>query len=447
MMNIIICGAGEVGRHAAEVLTAAGHNITIVDIDPRRLTEIEETLDVQTLAGNCANADVLQKAGSQDADALVAATNTDEINLLTAAVSKGVGVKKAIARVHHSAYFDHRGLDYQAHLGIDQLICPEYSTALAIASTLRNPGAIAIENFVRGQIEIQEFMVGEGAAAVGKTLMELALPQGLRLAAIRRGGDAFLPAADTVIQPGDGVLLAGNADVFPAGRKRFERHDPGRRSVVLMGGPAMGVWLCRALKDQPFSIRLFEIDRARAEELADKLDWITVINADPTDAAVFDEEGIAEADAFIALTNDDEQNILGCAWAKSMGVRQVLSVAQRRSYLHLVSRIGVDHAFSPRIVAARQIERELDDQSLRRLASLAEGIIDVYRVRVGGLGEVIGKPLKKVRLTPDFMILAIQHGPEVRVPGAEDFIHVNDTVLVVGRHGQERRLRKLFAAD
>ncbi|MBI1374475.1 MAG: Trk system potassium transporter TrkA [Phycisphaera sp.] len=446
-MNVIICGGGEVGTHAAESLTRAGHNVTVIDNRPAHLREIEDSLDVRTLLGNCANADVLREAGAEDPDAaLVAATSTDEINLLTAAVAKGIGVGKAIARVHHSAYFNKRGLDYEKHLHIDRLICPEYSTAQAIASILRNPTAMAIENFGSGQIEMQEFPVGEKAEAVGKTLVELSMPQGVRLAAIRRGDTVFLPVATTEIEPDDVIILVGNHDIFHDGRKLFQKAAKTTQRVVIMGGSPMAVWLSRSLKDSRFSIRVFEPNRARAEELADKLDWVTIVCCDVTEEGVFEEERVGEADAFVSVSEDDEHNILAGAWAKTAGVKMVIATVQRPRYVRLLNRVGIDHAFSPRIVAVKQIKRSLDEASMLRISTLAKGVVDVYRVRVGATAEAIGKPLRKVRLSPDWMVAAIQHNGETRVPTADDFVHAGDTVVVVGKAGAEDRLHQVFDA-
>ena len=235
-MNIIICGAGEVGLHAAEVLEARAHNVTVIDKSPSRIRKIEDTLDVRTLRGNCAAAEILTEAGCKSADLVVAATSSDEINLLTAAVAKAVGAKKTVVRVHHSTYFTQRGLDYQKHLGIDQLICPEYSTAQAIAQTIRNPGAHAIENFARGQVEMHEIPVSEKAAAAGLALSNLGLPRGSRLAAIGREDRMFIPDGASVIQPGDRVVLVGNASVFQQARKLFHDDKVRRRKVAIMGG-------------------------------------------------------------------------------------------------------------------------------------------------------------------------------------------------------------------
>ncbi len=148
-MNIIICGNGDVGSHAAEVLASEGHSITVIDLDGVRLRAAEDTMDVRTLVGNCAEATVLREAGVESADMLVAATNVDEVNLLSASIGKAMGAAKCIARVHHTAFFEQKGWDYQRQFNIDRLICPEYSTALSIARKLRNPVALAIEDFAR----------------------------------------------------------------------------------------------------------------------------------------------------------------------------------------------------------------------------------------------------------------------------------------------------------
>ncbi len=445
-MNIVVCGAGQVGSHAAEVLIAAGHAITLIDDCAERIEAIEQNLDARVLMGNCANADVLREGGAGNADLLVAATGVDEINLLTASLGKGLGASKTLARVHHSAYFDQRGLDYQRHLNIDQIICPEFTTAQAIAAMLRNPGALAIENFGRGKIEMAELLVKPQAAAVGKTLIELGLPRGVRLVGIERGGQALLPDASTIIARGDAVILVGNTDVMPKVRKLFGKGNSGRQRVVIMGGSSMAVWLCRALHERGFAIRLFEPNRQRAEALSEKLEWVTVICDDPTDQSVFDEEHLADADVFIGLAeDDDEHNIITCASAKSMGIKQSIAVVQKPAYMHLLRPIGIDAAFIPRMLAAREIIGELATGSLLSVASLAQGVINVYRLVVPAEAQHVGKPLKELGITPHWMIAAIQHGHEVFVPSADDYLSAGDVALVVGISGTEDKLKGLLA--
>jgi len=446
-MNILICGAGTVGSHAAAVLSEAGHNVTIVDIQADRLKEIEDRMDVRTLQGNVTYGEVLLRANVKQADLLFAATNSDEINLLAAAIGKGIGAKQTVARVRHSAYFEEKGVDYDAVLGIDHFICPEYSTAQAIASSLRNPGALAIENFAAGAIEMQQLAVDAKAPAVGQALASVGMPAGTRVAALLRGGEALIPEARTRIEPTDSIVLVGNREAFQEARKLFTNTTDHRlRRVVMMGGSTMAVWLCRALKDRDFSIRLFDISRARAEELAEKLGWVTVIHADPTDPAVFQEEHIEDADAFVSLrTDDDEHNILAGAWAKSMGAKMAIATVQRPNYLRLMKEVGIDRPFAPRVVAVRELENLIDDRRLHHVASLAAGSVAVFQVTINKKAAVVGKALREIKLAPDWIIAAIQHDGKAHVPGADDVLEAGDVALVVGKEGEEKKLHRLLS--
>jgi len=442
-MDIIICGTGEVGKHAAGVLVAKNHKVTVIDLNAEALRGVEDSLDARTLVGNCAHAGTLLEAGCGSADVVLATTNDDETNLLTATIAKRIGAKKSIARVHRTQYFQPGEFDYEKNLEIDRLICPELVTARAIAQTIRNPGAMAIEHFARGQIEMQQIPVARNAEVIGMELKDIPLPSGTRIAAIGRLESAFIPAAGTKIEQGDSVVLVGDPAHFPVARRFFHDDQYGRRRIVIMGGPPMAVWLCRLLRNRNVSIRLFEINRERAEQLAEQLDWVTVINADPTDPDVFEEERIADVSAFVALAHDEE-NILGCVLAKSHGVTNAIAVVERSKYISLLARIGIDRSFSPRLVAVKEIESIIDDRPLLRLSSIAEGVVDVYRVRVSSTAPTIGHPLREVKLSPNWIIAAIQRNGAVKVPGANDIIEVGDTLIVIGKHGKEDALRTLF---
>lgn len=445
-MNIVICGAGEVGRHAAEVLGAGGHNITIIDQSATKLAALEEILDVRHLQGSAARADVLLEAGCDDADLFIAATNIDEINLLSASLAAGVGAHRTIARVHHSAFFEAVGIDYAAHLGIDHLVCPEHTTAEAIAQTLRSPGALAVERFGRGRVELQQLPVSDNAPAIGKQLLELEMPRSSRLALIERNASAFIPGGTTVIAKDDVVTVIGALDATDAARKLFHTTKTEKRKrVMIVGGTAMGVWLCRALRSRDFSVRLIEMNRDRAEELAAKLDWITVLQGDYLEGDVLNDERLDQADAFVALTNDDEHNILLAARAKSMGADNVIAVQQRSTYLHLLNHVGVDRAFSPRATAVAQIQHLLTGGPIRRITSLAANVADVYEIRVPEAANgLTGKPLKDVKFPAGSMVAAIGRGDEVFVPGGMDLIQPGDTVIVLGPTAAEKPLKKVF---
>lgn len=445
-MNILICGAGEVGRHAAHVLGADGSDITIVDKDQGKLTALEDTLDVRTMVGNGAQAEVLQEAGCDKADLFLAATKMDEINLLAASVAKAVGARICVARAHHIAYFDEYGLGYRQHLGIDHLMCPEFSTAVAIAQTLRSPGALAIEQFARGRIEMQALPVSDGASAIGKALADLKMPASTRIVAIDRGGESFIPESSSVVQRGDVVMLVGDAEQFDKAVKLFLTAAGRRRRIMIMGGSSLGVWLSRTLRGHNFSIRLFEPHAKRAAELAAKLDWITVLAADPTDPDTLREEKIDQVDSFVAVTDDDERNMLSAAHAKSMGAKSAIAVQQRTTYLHLLEHIGIDKAFSPQIAAIHEVQLLLNQSPVRRLASVSENVADVYEVKVPvAATQVIACPLRELLLPAKTLVTAIQRNGKVFVPSASDAISSGDTVVLVAPSGFEEKIKKLFS--
>jgi len=444
-MNIIICGAGEVGRHSAEVLGAEGAAITIIDRDATKLAAIEDVLDVQTLRGDVVHADVLLEAGVAGADVVIAATDVDEINLLAASLATGLGAGRSIARVHHSAYYRGRHFDYAQHLGIDHLVCPDYATAQEIAQTVRNPAALAVERLARGRVEVQQFAVSGDARAVDRSLPELGLPGASRLAAVERDGVAFVPDFTTVIRKGDVVTLVGEVGCFEKARRRFVTEAPKRQRIMVMGGSPLAVWLCRALRGSAFSIRVYESDPARGKELADKLDWVTVVRVDPMDSDTLTLERIDQADAFIAVTDEDERNILAAARAKSLGAAKAMAVVQRSTYLHVLRDVGIDRAFSPRILAVNQIRRLLDESPMRSLATLAEGSIHVYEVLIPqGARKAIAVPLKRLGLPARTLIAAIQRGEQVWVPGADDAMEAGDRVVVIAPREACKGLISLF---
>lgn len=446
-MDIVIAGAGEVGRHCAEVLSPAGHNITIIDRKADLLAALDDQLDVRSYPGNATHAHSLTEAGVASADLFIAATQNDETNLLSASIAKGLGATTTIARVHHSAYFDRRGLDYARHMSIDHLVCPEHTTAQAIASALRSPGALAIEQFARGKIQMQALPVSEKARAVGTTLRDLTLPAACRLATIRRGEEVFIPNAQSKLAGGDIATVIGEAGAFDKVSAMFTGGTDHRLRVVIMGGSTQAVWVARALRHRRFAVRLFEPDRERAEELSEKLEWITVLNEEVTSADAMAGERIGKTDAFVAATNDDESNVLAAAMAKSIGAGLVVAVQQRGTYLHLLEHVGIDKAFSPRITAVTEITRLMDRGATRRLAPLAEGFAEVYEVRIPETAtKAVGKPLKSLELPQNILFAVIQRDREVFVPGGESTVEPGDTLIVIAPANAQKTLARLFTA-
>ena len=443
-MNVIIAGAGEVGGHAAEVLSRAGHNVTVIDLSVDRLRHLDDTLDVRTLGGHCAHVDVLRAAGAENCDMMLAATQVDEINLLSASFAKALGARKTIVRVHHTANFSLRGGEFARRLGIDELICPEHLTALAIARTLSNPGSIALEEFGQGKLLMQRLVVDKGVSAIGKPLAEISLPPSTRVAIVEGAAGYALADAKTVVAEGDFVTLVGEAKQLDRARKHFTKEKAKLRHVAILGETSTAVWLCRALKSRYFAVRIFVQKHERADELSQKLEHVTVLEADPTDASTFTDEHLGKVDAFIAVTDEDEKNILACAQAKAMGVPSSIAIVQQSKYLHLFPHVGIDHAFSPRAVAVNAIQHLIDTGPVRELASFADGMAAVFEVRPAKRAKILGNELRNIKMPARTMIAAIRRDDDVHVPGADDTMQAKDVVLVIGPREVGDELKKLF---
>jgi trk system potassium uptake protein TrkA len=443
-MRIVIAGAGEVGRHSAEVLAGEGHHTTIIDRDPGKLESIAETIDAATLLGSATHGDVLREAGVAKADLFVAATDADETNLLSAAIAKGIGAAKVIARVHHGVYYARRGLDYARHLGIDRLVCPEYLTSLAIAGVLRDPAVQAIEHFARGRIVMERLVISDKAEVVGKPLKSLNLPPGVRIGTVTQKGRALVPTADTVLMPEDQITLIGTTEKFETVLPKFRRGPSNQQKIVIMGGSPTVVWLCRALDRHSFRIRLFVNDLARAEELAEKLPHVTVLQASPIDPDTFDDENIEDADAFVALTNDDEDNILGALQARHLGVQRTVASVTRSTYHQLIEGLGIDHVFSPRFQASREIERLARHRGLQLIAGIDEHGTGIYEMEISVGAPAAGQSLMEMRLPPGCVLIAIQRGDDVHVPGPKDILHAGDAVVAITQEKLIPQLKTLF---
>jgi len=444
MKQILICGAGEVGRYAAEVLSKEGHNVTMIDTSIDHLKTLEEIVDVRSLRGSSCHPATLREAGIEHCDLLIAATNQDEINLLSAALGKRMGAKRVVARIHNRAYIDCSVIDYKKEFDISHLICPEQLTSLAIAGRLEDPGVMAIERFAQNKIEMHRYAVKKDSDAIGTRLSELHLPTGVRLAVVQRAGRYFTPVGDTILAPDDVVTLIGERKHFKQVQHMFHHQTRTNNTVVIMGGTSMAEWLAEDLKRRHFSIRLFERNRERAIELSEKMPDLTVLHSDPTDPNEFREEHLEECAAFIAVTDDDEHNILGALQAKQLGAPLAAAVIHMSTFLPLLENLGIDWPFSPRIVAAKELMKYVDDSPVRKLATLAPKVAEVYELGPVKGGKGLNQKLLDLPLPKGTFVAAIQRGEEVHVPGANDVITKGDLLILIGPSDVEKTLDKLF---
>ncbi|MBX3437402.1 MAG: Trk system potassium transporter TrkA [Planctomycetaceae bacterium] len=437
-MHIVVIGAGTVGTSIAELLCFHRHNVVVVDSARAALDRVEEKLDVRTVHGSGCEAIPLFQAGVQSAELVLAVTDRDELNLVGASLAKAMGARRSVVRIFNPAYRDFSTFDYQRHFRVDRLLSLEQLTALELARGIRAPGLLAIENFARGGVHVLEVAAEPDAKAVGKKLIDLALPKQVRVGLISNTQHTVIPGADDRIASGDHVTLIGQQKELEDVRKLFERKVRQRMDIIIAGGGEVGFHLARALQEERFRIKLLEADAARCEHLARLLPHVTVLNADATLRNEMEEARVGAADAFVAATGRDEDNIICGVEARELGARQILSVVRRPDYANVLEKLGIDIAVSPRQVMAREVLGMLAGGQVVAQSEIAGQDAAVWEVEVVANSPITRSTLRQLPHS-GWLIAAIVRDEIVWVASGDDQLKSGDTAVVLLQrdHGPE----------
>ncbi|BET66673.1 Trk system potassium transporter TrkA [Opitutales bacterium ASA1] len=436
-MKVILVGAGEVGAYLAETLSGIAHDVTVLERDERVAESLDEHLDVRVLRESGSSARALKRAGIERCDFFLALTSNDESNLVSASLARALGARTTFARVHDETFRETSHLDYQAHFGIDHLLNPERLAAVEIAKHIRNPDRVAVEDFARGQIEVQLVDVKSGSAVAGKTLSELRLNPKMRVALVGRGEDSIAAKADLRLLPGDVATICGPPEVLYEVRPLFDQRTTPERDkrVVIMGGSEMGVSMVRLLGNRRFHIRVIERDARRCRFLADNFPHITVIHGEATSLRLLEEEQVGEADFFVACTRDDEDNVMTCLQARKLGVKRISLAINRADYNEIVqtskATLGVDVAVSPRIATSHEVLRYLSTEKFVELARLPGRAGRLLELKVDAGSPCDGRALRDIRWPTGSVVLAVQQRSSIRTPGPGDVFAAGDRLVAI----------------
>ncbi|HSJ96921.1 MAG TPA: Trk system potassium transporter TrkA, partial [Myxococcota bacterium] len=353
-MKIIILGAGQVGTSAADSLASEENDITIVDTDFARLAELQERVDLRTIVGNAASPSVLRAAGAEDADLLIAATQSDQTNLCACRIAKTLfNLPERIARVRSNDFLDYPELLNNDNFAVDFAISPEQIVTDYIVRLVEFPEALQVLEFAHGLVSLVAVRAFEGGPLVGHPLSHIRkhLPKiDARIAAIYRKDTPVTPRANTVIKPDDEVFfLAASADIRHVLREMRRMDKPVKR-VMIAGGGNIGYRVAKALESD-FQVKVIECDQKRSEWLSEHLARTLILRGDSTDERLMESENVDEMDVFLALTNDDENNIMSALLAKRRGAGRVLALINRRAYADLLQAGAIDIAISPALVS------------------------------------------------------------------------------------------------
>ena len=439
-MRILIVGDGKVGHTLAEQLLREGHDITIIDQNEDVIRKAEDNLDVICVHGNGANATTLLEAEVDRADILVAATASDEINMLCCLIGKQLGAKYTIARIRDLEYNESLSL-LQHELSIDMTINPERATAQEISRMLRYPYANSIEPFAKGRVELVEFLAREEDAIVGRPLKELNarfsdLPKVL-YCAIERNGEVMIPNGDSVIQPGDRVHVAAEMVTVTQFFRYIGRSAKPVKHVMLLGGGRISYYLAKMVEKMGIHVSMFEINPEKAKYLSEMLPHATIIEGDGTDQDLLEQENLPGMDAFIALSDRDEENLMTGLYARTHGVPKVVVKTNRYAYRDVFANLGLENQVSPRIITCNTLLRYVRARvnargaTIQKLYRLVDGKAEALEFIARKGDAYIGVPLKKLSVRKGTLVAIILHKGKVIIPFGDDVIEAGDNVVII----------------
>lgn len=436
-MKIVILGAGQVGSTVAHSLSGEENDITIVDTDSRRLKELQDRLDIRAVVGFASHPKTLIRAGIEDADLVIAVTNSDEVNMTACQVAYSLfNTPTRIARIRSSEYMERPELFASGHCPVDVLISPESLVVQYISRLIEYPGALQVLDFADGRAQLVATQAYAGGPLVGQKLATLRehMPTGAdaRLAAIYRQDKTIIPDGNTVIEENDTVFFLAARKHIRTVMKELRPLDRPAHRIVLAGGGNIGSNLARNL-EQLHHVKVIERDRERAEAIAQDLEKAIVLVGDCADEDLLREEAIDTADVYCVLTNDDEANILSAMLAKKMGARKVIALINRPSYVDLVESGSIDIAVSPQQVTIGALLTHIRRGNMARVHSLRRGAAEAIEAIALGdkrSSRVVGRAIEDIDLPEGTTIPAIVRGEDVIIAHHDTVVQAGDHVIL-----------------
>jgi K+ transport systems, NAD-binding component len=451
-MKILILGAGQVGTSVAENLVSEHNDITVIDTDGARLAMLQDRLDLRGLMGNGTHISTLQEAGAADADLFISCATADETNLVACKLVKRVfNVPRCIARVRSSEFLDHEELMGEDGFDVDHLICPERSVTRYIEKLVEIPEALQVVEFAGGRVCAVTVRAAAGSPLAGQPIQSLRdrLPAAdVRIIAIFRNGRLVKPDGDTCIEPADEVLFLADTRHVRAIIRELRESDKRVKRVMIAGGGNIGLRLAKSIGDH-CDVKIIEQNRRRCELLATQLpSRVLILNADATDENLLEEENVAEMDLFLALTSDDEDNIMSSLLAKRMGARRVIALIGRKSYGELMEGGRIDIAISPSEATIGELLRYVRRGDVVAVHRLRHGVTEALEAIAHGdakSSQVVGRRIEDINLPAGATIGAIVRHEEVLMAHHDTVIEPDDHVIVfVANQRLIAQVEKLF---
>lgn len=452
-MKVVICGAGQVGSAIAAYLSEEGNNVSLIDQDPTLIAEVNENLDVTGIVGHASSPDVLQQAGAADAEMIIAATYSDEVNMVACQVAHSLfKVPLKIARVRDQSYLNPEwaGLYSRDHMPIDVVISPELEVAKSIANRIRVPGAFNIIPMADGQVQLLSVICKQNCPLVNtpiKHLTSLFPDLTLEIVCIIRGHENIIPTNEDELVTGDEVYFLTSTAHLHRAMSAFGYDDEQTRRVLIVGAGKIGTRLAQdifgTMKD--ISVRMIEADFAKARQASERLTGVTVVHGDGLNKEILEEVSVGTTEAVIAVMNHDESNILVSMLAKQHGCERAITLVNNHSFTPLVTSMGVDAVVNPRTITVSTILQHVRRGRIKAAHSLRDGFAEILEMEALDTSAIVNTPIKEIKKPHNMIIGLIVRGDEILSPKPNMVIKPDDRVIILAAHDQVKKVEQMFS--
>lgn len=422
------------GFDVARMLAREQHDVVVVDTQAKALEEVRNRLDVMTVQGSGTSAAVLESSGVRQADMLVAVTDIDEVNVIACMLAKRLGVDTTIARVRSDELSRTQSVLTTTDFGIDLLIHPEESAASEVTRLIRRASATDVLTFADGRLHLVGMRLDRDAPVVGKTMRELAIENEeltFRIMAVARGMRTILPRGEERLAKNDQVFALARPNEIPHVARIMGKSEARIEHVMVLGGTQVGAKVAMQLGgSKGMRVKLVEPDREVAQRLAERLEGVLVLQGDVTDIDLLVAEGLGEMDAFVAVTNDEESNLVTCLLAKHIGVKKTVAMLSKSAYIPISQSIGLDAAVSKKLAVSREVMRFLHGKHVRSVATVHGLDAEILEIEAAPRAPVTRAPLKNLSLPNEILIGAVLHGEKVEVATGETRVEPGDRAIM-----------------
>jgi trk system potassium uptake protein TrkA len=445
-MNIVIAGAGDMGYHLAEQLSYDNKDITLIDTDREVLDYVASKLDVLTVQGDATSFEVLKKANVSGAQMVLAVTTSEKTNIVTAVLAKQLGAKRVMSRVRNHSYLEPENLTYFQNMGIDNLISPTMLCSREIYKMIENSNFTEVFDFEGGKLNIVGITLDQSNPLVNQRIMDTKsnpIFVDIRIIAILRDQKTIIPRGSTIIRNNDHVFFISNKKNTQTIMEMLGQEKVTIKNVMIIGGDDMALTTALRLEDH-FRVTLVNKDKERCKWLAENLRNTLIINGDYKNVELLIEEGLEQMDAFLALTESSETNIIASLTAKNHGVYKTIAHVDTREYIHISHSIGVDSLINKKLVAANEISRYLKKGSVDAVSGIYGVDAEFIQYSVNKPNKLTKKPLKDLHFPDSAIVAGVIRGDEVFIPDGDFQLNLNDKAIVLALPEAKNTLDKLF---